>query len=291
MSIIVDENTKVLIQGITGNVGKSFARKMIEDGTNLVGGVTPGKGGENVFGIPVFNSMEEALRITEANISLVVVPAPFLKDAALEALYYGIKRMVVYTENVPVHDEIDLVHYARSKDAILLGPNSPGLASSGKANVSDFNSKYLRKGKIGIISKSGTLNYEVMDGLNKVGLGISTFVVIGGDRIPGITYNDLLPLFEDDPESEAVILGGEIGGMAELEVIPYIKKMTKPVFAYIAGQAIPRGKKMGHAGAIVSGGGEDSAQAKMKKLKEAGVGVANIVTDIPKLLAKYFLNK
>ena len=178
MSIIVDKNTRVVIQGITGTGGQGFAKKMIEDGTPLVSGVTPNKGGEKVLGVPVFDSIEEAIRATHPNFSLVVVPAPFLKDAVFEALYYGLKNIVIYTENLPLHDEIELVYYAHLKGALLFGPNSAGLASPNIANVSDFNSQYLRKGNIGIVSKSGTLTYEVIEIINSVGLGVSTFVCI-----------------------------------------------------------------------------------------------------------------
>lgn len=291
MSIIIDKDTRVVIQGITGSVGQGFAKKMIEDGTNLVSGVTPNKGGEKVLGIPVFNSLEEAIKTTHPNFSLIVVPAPFLKDAAFEALYYGIKNIVIYTENVPLHDEIEIVYYARLKNALLLGPNSPGLASPGIANVSDFNSKYLQKGNIGIISKSGTLTYEVIELIKRAGLGVSTFVCIGGDRITGTTYVDILPYFESDPETEGVIIIGEIGGINELKAIPLIQKMSKPIFSYIAGQFVPQGKKMGHAGAITTKAGNDSALYKMEALKQAGVKVARVITDLSDLLISEFKNK
>lgn len=287
MSVIIDKETRVVIQGITGSVGQGFAKKMVEDGTNIVAGVTPGKGGQKVYSIPVFNTLEEAINETKPNISLIVVPAQFLKDAVFETLYYGIKKLIVYTENVPLHDEIELVYYSRMKNAIMLGPNSPGLASPGIANVSDFNSQYLHKGRIGIVSKSGTLTYEVIDGLKQVGLGISTFVCIGGDRINGMDYVDILPLFEMDPETDLVIMIGEIGGFAELRAIPIIKKMKKKVFSYIAGQFIPKGKKMGHAGAIISESGDDSAVSKISKLNEAGVFTADTITQLFPLVAEF----
>jgi len=291
MSIIIDKDTKVLIQGITGSVGRNFAKKMVEDGTNLVGGVTPGKGGEKLFDIPIFNSIEEALQKTKANTCLSVVPASYLKDAALEALYFGIEQMIIYTENVPLHDEVEIVCYARQKGARVLGPASAGIVSPEEANVSDLNSKYLRKGNIGVVSKSGTITYEVLDGLNKLGLGVSTLVCLGGDRVVATTYTDILPLFEQDLETKAVIMIGEIGGTAELEVATYIEKMNKPVFVYIAGQFAPPGKRMGHAGAIVNRDGVDSAKAKTEILKKAGALVAWKLNDIPTLVAGQLLNE
>jgi len=291
MSIIVNENSRVVIQGITGNVGRSIAKKMIEDGTNLVCGVTPGKGGEKVSGVPVFETIEEALFKTKPNISFSTVPAPYVKNAILEALYFGIKQIVVYTEGVPVHDEFQLVHYAKMKEAMLLGPNSAGVVSPSKANVSDLNSKNLREGNVGIVSKSGTITYEVVDGLSRVGLGESTIICLGGDRVIGTTYTDILPLFEEDPDTKAVILIGEIGGTLEIEAASYIEKMTKPVFVYIAGQAVPPGKRMGHAGAIIEEGNVGSAKVKMGKLKKAGAFVANLLSDIPVMVAKNLYRK
>lgn len=291
MSIIVDKNTKVLIQGITGNVGRSFAKKMIEDSTNLVCGVTPGKGGEKLFDIPIFDSIEEALQRTNANTCLSVVPATHLRDAVLEALYFGIEQIVIYTENVPLHDEMEIVYYARLKGVRVLGPASAGVVSPEVANVSDLNSKYLRKGNIGIVSKSGTITYEVLDGLNKIGLGVSTLVCLGGDRVVATTYTDILPLFEKDLETKAVIMIGEIGGTAELGAAAYIEKMNKPVFVYIAGQFAPPGKRMGHAGAIVNRDGADSAKVKTEILKKAGALVTWKLNDIPILVAEYFLDK
>lgn len=279
MSVIIDKETRVVIQGITGSVGQSFAKKMVEDGTNIVSGVTPGKGGEKVYDVPVFNTLEEAINKTKPNISLIVVPAQYLKDAVFETLYCDIKKLVVYTENVPLHDEIQMVYYSKIKNAIMLGPNSPGLASPGIANVSDFNSHYLKKGRVGIVSKSGTLTYEIIDGLNQFGLGVSTFVCIGGDRINGVDYIDILPLFEKDTETDVVIMVGEIGGFAELRAIPIIKKMKKKVFSCIVGQFAPKGKKMGHAGAIISQSGADSAVSKTSKLNEAGVITVDTIVD------------
>jgi succinyl-CoA synthetase alpha subunit len=290
MSIIIDQKTRVVIQGITGNVGQGFVKKMIEDGTNIVCGVTPGKGGERVYGVPVFNTVEEAVCYGNPNISLVVVPAQYLKDAVFEVLYNDIKKLVIYTENVPLHDEIELVYYAKTKNAFMLGPNSPGLASPGMANVSDFNSKYLKKGRVGIVSKSGTLTYEIIEGLKQIGLGVSTFVCIGGDRVSGVDYVDILPLFEEDPETDFIVMIGEIGGFAELRAIPIIKKMKKRVFAYIAGQFIPKGKTMGHAGAIISESGDDSAQNKIQKLNEAGVITGDTIINLFPMISKYLKN-
>jgi len=291
MPNIVNKNTKVLIQGITGKVGRSFAKKMIEDGTNLVCGVTPGKGGEKIFDVPIFNSIEEALQRTNADTCLSVVPAPYLRDAILEAIYSGIGQIIIYTENVPLHDEMEIVYYAKLKGVRVLGPASAGVVSPGKANVSDLNTKYLRKGNIGIVSKSGTITYEVLDGLNEIGLGVSTLVCLGGDRIVATKYTDILPLFEQDLETKAIIMIGEIGGTAELEAATYIKKMNKKVFAYVAGQFAPPGKRMGHAGAIVNRDETDSAKAKTEVLKKAGALVAWKLNDIPTLVAEHFLNE
>ena len=288
MSVIIDKETRVVIQGITGSVGQGFAKKMVEDGTNIVSGVTPGKGGEKVYDVPVFNTLEEAINKTKPNISLIVVPAQYLKDAVFETLYYDIKKLVVYTENVPLHDEIQMVYYSKIKNAIMLGPNSPGLASPGIANVSDFNSHYLKKGRVGIVSKSGTLTYEIIDGLNQFGLGVSTFTCIGGDRINGVDYVDILPLFEKDTETDAVIMVGEIGGFAELRAIPIIKKMKKKVFSYSAGQFIPKGKKIGHAGAIIGQSGADSAINKLQKLNEAGVETPDTIVKLFSVVAEFF---
>jgi len=279
MAILVDEKTKVLIQGITGNVGRGFAERMKAGGTKVVAGVTPGKGGQRLFDIPIFDSVEDALSATDANTSFLVVPAPFVRDAAIEALLAGVKKLIIYTEGVPVHDAIRMISYAKIRNATLVGPNSAGVVSPGKANVSDLSDRILSEGSVGIVSKSGTITYEVIDGLNELRLGQSTVVCLGGDPVLGTTYVDALKLFEADQQTRFVVLIGEIGGMAEVNAADCINKMRKPVIAYIAGQAAPPGKRIGHAGAIITRG-KDTAGAKMEALKDAGAIVAQQLADI-----------
>lgn len=285
MAIIVDEKTRVLIQGITGNVGAVFAERMRAGGTRLVAGVTPGKGGRKIFDVPTFDSVEEALSATDANTSLIVVPPPFVRDAALEALSAGVKKIVIYTEGVPVQDAVQIVNYAELKGATLLGPNSAGVVSPHKANVSDLSDRNLAEGCVGIVSKSGTITYEVIDGLSELKLGQSTVVCLGGDPVLGTTYIEALRLFEADPQTKSVVLIGEIGGMAEVNAADHIRRMKKPVIAYIAGQTAPPGKRIGHAGAIITRG-NDTATAKMQTLENAGAIVAKQLTDISSLVRK-----
>lgn len=291
MSIIVNKDSKVLIQGITGNVGMKIAEKMINDKTNLLCGVTPGKGGQKIYNIPIFNSIKEALAQVNVDICFSVVSPPFIKDAIFEALYYGIKKIVVYTEGVPLQDSYECVYYAKMNNAMLLGPNSAGVVSPEEANVSDLNSINLIKGNIGIVSKSGTITYEIIEGLRQFNLGCSTIVCLGGDPIVGTNFSQILNLFNQDNETKAIILLGEIGGNMEIEAIPMIKNLKKPIFLYISGHAVPEGKQMGHAGAIVNKE-NDSAFSKSELLKNVGANVAKLVIDIPKMVAKHFkLNK
>lgn len=284
-AILVDEKTKVLIQGITGNVGRGFAERMKIGGTKIVAGVTPGKGGQKLLDIPIFDSVEDAMLATDANTAFMAVPAPFVRDAALEALSAGMKKIIIYTEGVPVQDAIRMVSYAKLKDATLIGPNSAGVVSPGKANVSDLSDRILTQGHVGIVSKSGTITYEVIDGLSELKLGQSTVLCLGGDPVLGTTYTDALKLFEADKQTDFVVLIGEIGGMAEVNAGDYIKRMSKPVIAYIAGQAAPPGKRIGHAGAIVTRG-KDTAAAKNEALEKAGAIVAKQLMDIPNLTKK-----
>jgi len=284
MAIIVNQNTRVLIQGITGTVGRDYAERMLKHGTPLVAGVTPGKGGQNVFGVPVYNSVEDAVLEKKVDCSLVVVPAPFVKDAALEAIDAGVKTVVIYTEGVPVHDATYLVQYSRLKGTRIIGPNSAGVISPGKCNVSDINDEFVKAGSIGIVSKSGTMTYEVMNGIFQYGLGVSTVACLGGDPIIGTRHVDILKLFEKDNETEAVILLGEIGGTDEVEAAKYIKSMSKPVFAYIAGWAAPPGKRMGHAGAIIAGE-KDTALYKLNALREAGAFTSKTIKELVKTIS------
>ncbi|WP_270933490.1 succinate--CoA ligase subunit alpha [Falsiroseomonas oryzae] len=279
MAIIVDETSRILIQGITGPTGRSYAERMIRDGTPLVGGVAPGRQGQTVAGVPVFDSVEDAVAATGANAALSAVRSSLAMGAALEALSAGIGTLVVYTENVPLHDAIRMRAYARARGARLLGPNSAGVISPGKANLADLNANNLRPGRIGIVSKSGTLTYEVIDDLLACGHGQSSVVCIGGDPVIGTTYADVLPLFEADAETDLVVLIGEPGGRLEYDAVAALPGMTKPVVAYIAAQNAPPEKRMGHAGAIYDGA-DTSASAKLAAFRAAGYEAVGRVTEV-----------
>ncbi len=285
MAILVDQNTRLIIQGITGHQGIFHAKAMLDFSTNVVGGVTPGKGGENVHGIPVFNSMEEAVEQTHANTSIILVPARFAKDAAFEAMDSNIKILVIITEHIPFHDALDIITYAKFKKIRVIGPNCPGVVSPGKAKVGIMPSKIFREGNVGIVSRSGTLTYEIVNAITEHGLGQSTCIGLGGDPIIGTSFVDALQMFDGDDDTKEIVLVGEIGGSAEEEAAEYIKEMNKPVFAYIAGQTAPPGKRMGHAGAIVSRG-KGTAQSKIEALRKAGADVAKVPEDIPKLITE-----
>lgn len=273
MSILVNENTKVIIQGITGSIGRFIAHRMITEGdTNLVAGVTPGKGGTFVEGVPVFNSVKEAVKLTGANTCLVIVPAKALTDAILESADAGISLCVAYTEGTPAHDTAKVVEYARLKGMRLIGPNAAGIASPGKANVGEFMNSLLKPGKIGILSKSGTLTYDVIK-FASLYKGISTLACLGGDMTPGTRVDDVLPMFEKDNDTEVVILLGEIGGIDEIVAANYVPCMTKPVISYICGLYAPKEKPMGHAGAIQNSY-LDTALGKKEVLESKGALVA-----------------
>jgi len=284
MAIIVDDNTKLVVQGITGYQGSYHSKAMMDFGTKVVAGTSPGKAGEKVNNIPVFDSVSEAIEITGANTSCIFVPAPFCKDAALEAIDAGIKTLVVVTEHLPVLDAIHFVSVARSRGITVIGPNCPGIASPGKAKVGILPNKIFKKGNIGVVSKSGTLTYEIVNSITEHGLGQSTCVGIGGDRVSGTSFIDILERFEADKQTKHIVLVGEIGGTAEEEAAEYIKEnVDKPVVAYVAGRTAPPGKRMGHAGAIIARG-RGTAESKIKALEAAGVKVAKIPTDVPELL-------
>jgi len=273
MSILVDENTKVVVQGITGNEGLFHTKQMVEYGTKVVAGVTPGKGGQKIEGIPVFNSVMEAVKETGANGSAIFVPPAFAADAIMEAADSGISVVVCLTEGIPTLDMVMVRKYLKEKVAKLIGPNTPGIISPGKCKIGVMAGYIHRQGNVGIMSRSGTLTYEVVDQLTKKGIGQSTCVGIGGDQIIGLNYVDLLELFEKDPDTEALIMIGEIGGTAEEEAAQFIEKhVKKPVVAFIAGLTAPPGRRMGHAGAIISGG-KGTAGEKMEALEKAGVKV------------------
>lgn len=275
MAILVDKSTKLLIQGITGGEGQFHGQQMIDYGTNVVGGVVPGKGGETTLGnVPIFNTVAEAAKATGANASVVYVPAPFAADAALEALDAGLGLVVIITEGIPTFEMMKVYWRARRADQVVIGPNCPGLISPGKAKVGILPGHICKEGKVGLISRSGTLTYEIVDFLTKSGLGESTCIGIGGDPIVGSNFIDCLKKFKDDDQTEAVVLLGEIGGNEEEMTAEWIKaNFNKPVAAFIAGLTAPPGKRMGHAGAIISGG-KGTAKDKIAALTAANVPVA-----------------
>ena len=281
----IGKHTRLIVQGITGHQGTFHSEKMLEFGTNVVGGVTPGKAGEKVNGLPVFNSCFDAVDATGANASVVYVPARLAKDAVLEAVDAGIKDVVVITEHIPFHDAMEFVWYARLRGARVLGPNCPGMCNPGeKAKIGILPNKIFKPGNVGIASRSGTLTYEIVNALSENGVGQSGVLGLGGDPVNGTNFIDALEIFNHDPKTEAIVLVGEIGGSAEEEAAAYVKKhVDKPVYAYIAGRAAPEGKRMGHAGAIVSRGA-GTAQSKMQAFKDAGAKVATFPTDIARFV-------
>lgn len=284
MSILINKETKVIVQGITGRDGAFHTSKMKDYGTNIVGGISPGKGGSDVGGIPVFNTMEEAVTATGANTSVIFVPAPFAGDAILEASYAGVELVICITEGVPVQDMIKVTPVLKQNGTKLIGANCPGLITPGECLIGILPGGIFTPGNIGFISRSGTLTYEVVNMLTEAGLGQTTCVGIGGDPVSGLYFKDLLEMFENDPATTAVVLIGEIGGDAEEQAAKFIKeKMKKPVVAFIAGQSAPQGKRMGHAGAIISSGA-GTAEEKIKAFAEAGVPVAKEPGEIPGLV-------
>lgn len=284
MSILIDKNTRVLIQGITGRDGSFHALSMVDYGTNVVGGVTPGKGGQRVGSLPVFNRVKDACIETGANCSVIYVPARFATDAIREAIDCGIKLVVCITEGIPVIEMIENCTLAKDKGVRLIGPNCPGLISPGKSKVGIMPARIHLPGSIGVISRSGTLTYEVVYNLTLNDIGQSTCIGIGGDAIVGTGFIELLSLFEADNNTEAIVLIGEIGGEEEELAAEYIaKKIKKPVVAFISGRSAPKGKRMGHAGAIISGG-RGGAEAKLKAFREVGIPVANKPDEIPAIV-------
>jgi succinyl-CoA synthetase alpha subunit len=286
MSVLVNKNSKVIVQGFTGGEGTFHATQMIDYGTNVVGGVTPGKGGTTHLDRPVFNTVVDAVKKTGADVSIIFVPAPFAADAIMEAADAGIKVIVCITEGIPVEDMIYAREYIKTKNCRLIGPNCPGVITAGEAKVGIMPGFVFKKGKVGIVSKSGTLTYEAADQIAKAGLGVTTAIGIGGDPIIGTPTKDAVEMLMNDPETEAIIMIGEIGGTYEADAARWIKANgnKKPVVGFIAGQTAPKGRTMGHAGAIV-GGAEDTAQAKMKILRECGVVVCESPAEIGKTMA------
>jgi succinyl-CoA synthetase alpha subunit len=289
MAILVDEQSRVIIQGITGRVGMSFASRMVRHYSNLVGGVTPGRGGEQVLGLPVFNTVAQAVAQTGATASLVVVPAPGVEDAVLEAAEAGIETISVYSEGVPTHTTVRLVAALRSRGARLVGPNAAGVVSPGRASLSELSEDQipLRPGPIGIASKSGSLAYDACYQIaHYCGLGQSSVVCVGGDTVLGTTLAECVALFASDDQTKLIVLLGEIGGPDELEVASLVPQLGKPLIAYVAGHFAPPGKRIGHAGALV-GAEADTAAAKSAALESAGARVARLVTDLPALIKGY----
>jgi succinyl-CoA synthetase alpha subunit len=284
MSILVNKNSKVLVQGFTGGEGTFHATQMIEYGTQVVGGVTPGKGGTKHLDKPVFNTVADCVKNTGADVSIIFVPPAFAADAIMEATDAGIGLVVCITEGIPVQDMVKVKHYLMGKTTRLVGPNCPGVITAGECKVGIMPGFVFIKGRVGIVSKSGTLTYEAADQVAKAGLGISTAVGIGGDPIIGTTTKEAVELFMNDPETDAIVMIGEIGGGMEAEAANWIKANgTKPVVGFIAGQTAPPGRRMGHAGAIV-GGADDTAAAKMKIMSECGIHVVQSPADIGKMM-------
>ena len=291
MSILVNNDSRIIVQGFTGSEGTFHASQMIDYGTNIVGGVTPGKGGQKHLDKPVFNSVKEAVSGTKANTSIIFVPPAFAGDAIMEAAEAGIKVIVAITEGIPIADMIKANNYVKKMNAILVGPNCPGVITPDEAKVGIMPGFIFKKGNVGIISKSGTLTYEAADQVVSEGLGISTALGIGGDPIIGTTTCDALKLFISDPDTNCIVIIGEIGGQLEAEAAKWLKEEgnSKPVIAFIAGETAPKGRTMGHAGAIV-GGKDDTAQAKKKIMKDCGIHIVDSPAEIGKKVAEVLKN-
>ncbi|MBY5952666.1 succinate--CoA ligase subunit alpha [Algoriphagus marincola] len=287
MSVLVNKNSKVIVQGFTGSEGSFHAQQMIEYGTQVVGGVTPGKGGSMHLGKPVFNSVEEAVAETGADTSIIFVPPAFAADAIMEAADAGIKVIIAITEGIPVSDMMKAKPYIKERGAVLIGPNCPGVITPGEAKVGIMPGFVFKKGRIGIVSKSGTLTYEAADQVAKAGLGVSTAIGIGGDPIIGTSTKQAVEMLMNDPETDAIVMIGEIGGNYEAEAAKWIRETgnKKPVVGFIAGQTAPPGRRMGHAGAII-GGADDTAAAKMRIMRENGIHVAESPAEIGATMAK-----
>jgi len=286
MSVLVNKNSRIIVQGFTGNEGTFHAEQMIEYGTNIVGGITPGKGGQVHLGKPVFNTVIESVEELDANTSIIFVPPAFAADAVMEAAEAGIRVIICITEGIPTKDMIMVKEYLSDRDCTLVGPNCPGVITPDEAKCGIMPGFVFKKGKIGVVSKSGTLTYEAADQVVKAGMGISTAIGIGGDPIIGTTTKDAVELFMNDSETDGIVMIGEIGGQLEADAAKWIKEYgTKPVVGFIAGKTAPAGRTMGHAGAIV-GGKDDTAEAKMKILRDCGIIVAESPAEIGKLMAE-----
>ncbi len=283
MAILLDEDSKVVVQGITGHQGQFHTRAMLDYGTKVVAGVTPGKGGQKVHDVPVFESVSDAVSEKGANTSIIFVPAPFTKDSVIESVQAGIKLIVIITERIPFHDCLDIMPYAKAHGVTVIGPNTPGIISPERAKCGIMPSHIFRKGSVGVISRSGTLTYEVVAGLTEAGMGQSTCIGIGGDPIIGTTFIEALEHFASDDQTDRIVLVGEIGGRAEEDAARFIKdNVGKRVAAYVAGQTAPPGKRMGHAGAIIQRG-TGTAESKIKAFEDAGVKVARYPSEVARL--------
>ena len=275
MSVLVGKNTRLVVQGLTGSEGSFHAEQMIEYGTNVVAGVTPGKGGTTHLDLPIYNTVSEAVKKEDANASVIFVPPAFAGDAISEAAFAGVEVIIAITEGIPVQDMVVAKQIVKSHGATLIGPNCPGVITPGEAKIGIMPGNIFKPGKVGVISRSGTLTYEAVDQLTKAGLGQSTAIGIGGDPVIGTTHKDAVQFFQNDPDTDAIVLIGEIGGTAEEEAAAYIQNhVDKPVVAFIAGSTAPPGRRMGHAGAIISGG-KGTAQDKKKALRDAGIKVVD----------------
>lgn len=287
MGLLVGKDTRAVVQGITGTQGSFHTRLMLDYGTQIVAGVTPGKGGTRVHGVPVYNVVEEAVRKHSANASIIFVPARFAADAALEALEGGLKTIVVITEHIPVKDAIQVMARTKQRGATVIGPNTPGIITPGECKLGVMPAHVFKSGVVGVVSRSGTLTYEIAAGISAEGLGQSTCIGLGGDPVVGLSFVEVLRMFEADERTEAVVLIGEIGGNLEELAADFVsrERYSKPVVAFVAGRTAPPGKRMGHAGAIIMGGA-GTAQSKIDAFKEAGVGVAEKPSDVARLLAE-----
>ncbi|HIH35219.1 MAG TPA: succinate--CoA ligase subunit alpha [Methanosphaera sp.] len=282
--ILLDENTKAIVQGITGKQGRFHTKEMIEYGTNIVAGTSPGKAGQTVEGVPVYNSIEEIKKYhPDINASIIFIPAPYVKDAAFEAIT-EVDLVIIITEHIPIHDTMEIVKYAQENNTTVIGPNTPGIITPGVGKLGIMPTHIFKKGHIGLVSRSGTLTYEIASQITDAGLGQSTCLGVGGDPVTGIDFITALKQFEEDPETEQIVLLGEIGGVAEIKAAEYAEKhVTKPVISFIAGVSAPLGKRMGHAGAIIEGT-DGTAQNKKEILAQHGIKVADIPSDIVELI-------
>jgi succinyl-CoA synthetase alpha subunit len=287
MANFISEKTTVLVQGVTGYQGRFHTGQMLAYGTKVVAGTSPGKGGQQVEGIPVYDTVREAVQNHQIDASIIFVPAKVSRDAALEALEAGIKLVVIITEHIPVHDELEIMSFAKARNATIVGPNTFGLIASGKSKIGIMPNQFFTPGPVGVVSRSGTLGYEIVGALSNAQVGTSTVVGLGGDRVVGLSFATVLENFEQDPETKVIVMIGEIGGTAEEDAAQYIKQhITKPVVAYIAGASAPPGKRMGHAGAIIERG-RGTYQGKVNALEAAGVKVARLPQEVPQFVGQY----